>query len=227
MKKDNSDYVAWYILALFDYGMPISNLSQRQLNELWSKILETFRKFIPKKDFFVKGKIKELDMPHVEESFKLAEIDSYKSYVDLRRSPLIGFYNRRLIIRLTIGLEDFFELKTHRDDILRDLKFVFEDLKGTKVSVEDPEGIGEKALKWVKEVNDKRAVDLMLKMDAPELIKESLLNHNACCGGAAGAAIVCAKEIGAQKAEKLVYSTSYDIRPDDSFVGYVGILFLA
>ncbi|MCK5047057.1 MAG: hypothetical protein KAS22_10795, partial [Candidatus Heimdallarchaeota archaeon] len=144
MKKNENDYVAWYILALFDYGMPVSNLSQRQLNELWSKILESFRKFIPKKDFFVKGEIKELDKPHLEESFKLAEIVSYQSYVDLRRSPLIGFYNRRLIIRLTIGLEEFFELKTHRDDILRDLKFVFEDLKGTKVSVKDPEGIGEK-----------------------------------------------------------------------------------
>ena len=89
-----------------------------------------------------------------------------------------------------------------------------------------PEGVGEEALQWVKNVNDKRAVDLMLKMDAPEVIEESLRNHNACCGGAAGAAIVSAREFGARRAEKIVYSTSYDIRPDNSFVGYVGILFL-
>ncbi|MBK5114838.1 MAG: hypothetical protein KGD59_11615 [Candidatus Heimdallarchaeota archaeon] len=170
MKRKESDYVAWYILALFDYGMPVSNLSQRQLNELWAKILEAFKKYMPKEDFFVKGKIKEIDMPHLEESFKLAEIESYDSYIDLRRSPLIGFYNRRLIIRLTIGIEDFFELKAHRDDILRDLKFVFEDLKGTKVSVEDAEGIGEKP--W--EINEIFYYPLIIVRNGVKMIKEEI-----------------------------------------------------
>ena len=170
MKKKESDYIAWYILALFDYGMPISNLSQRQLDELWTKILESFRKFIPMKDFFMKGDIKELDKPHIEESFKLAEIENYKSYIDLRRSPLIGFYNRRLIIRLTIGIEDFFKLRTHRDDILRDLKFVFEDLKGTKVSVEDPDGIGEKP--W--EINEIFYFPLIIVRNGAKMIQEEI-----------------------------------------------------
>ena len=170
MKKEETDYVAWYILALFDYGMPVSNLSQRQLNELWTKILKSFKKFIPKKDFFVKGEIKELDMPHLEESFKLAEIESYKSYIDLRRSPLIGFYNSRLIIRLTIGLEEFFEIKIHRDDILRDLKFVFEDLIGTKVSVKDPEGIGEKP--W--EIKEIFYYPLIIVRNGAKMIREEI-----------------------------------------------------
>ncbi len=53
----------------------------------------------------------------------------------------------------------------------------------------------------------------------------TLNNHNACCGGAAAAAIATAKVLGANKGNKLVYTTSYDIRPDTSFVGYVGIVF--
>jgi len=88
-----------------------------------------------------------------------------------------------------------------------------------------PKGVGEEAVDWVKNSNDKKAVDLMLKMDAEGVIRESLRNQNACCSGAAGTAIAAAKKLGAGTAEKLVYATSYDIRPDTSFVGYVGIVF--
>ena len=88
-----------------------------------------------------------------------------------------------------------------------------------------PKGVGEDAVEWVKNVNDKRVVDLILEMDAKGVIQESLKNHNACCPGAAGAAIEAAKILGAKKGEKIIYSTSYDIRPNSSFVGYVGIVF--
>ncbi len=88
-----------------------------------------------------------------------------------------------------------------------------------------PQGVGEGALAWVREVNDKQAVDKMLAMDEEGLIEEALQNHNACCAGAAGAAIAAAKMLGAVKAEKVAYATSYDVRPDSSFVGYVGVLF--
>lgn len=88
-----------------------------------------------------------------------------------------------------------------------------------------PKGAGEDAVEWVKNVNDKRIVDLMLHMDGEGVIRESLENHNACCSGAAGAAIVAVKTLGAKRAKKIIYSTSYDIRPDSSFVGYVGIIF--
>lgn len=90
----------------------------------------------------------------------------------------------------------------------------------------NPKGSGENAVRWVKEVNDKRVVDLMLKMDGEGVINESLRSKNACCSGAVGAAIAAAEELGAKKGEKIVYSTSYDIRPDSSFVGYVGVIFL-
>ena len=90
-----------------------------------------------------------------------------------------------------------------------------------------PKGVGEEAIEWVKNENDKRVVDLMVNMDEKGVIEEALESHNACCSGAAGAAIAAAKALGANKGKEIVYSTSYDIRPDSSFVGYVGIVFYA
>ena len=89
-----------------------------------------------------------------------------------------------------------------------------------------PKGVGPEAVDWVKNENDKRVVDLMMAMDAEGVVEESLKNHNACCSGAVAAAISAAKSLGAQEGKKLIYSTSYDIRPDSSFVGYVGIVFI-
>ena len=88
-----------------------------------------------------------------------------------------------------------------------------------------PKGVGEKAVKWVKEENDKKVIDLMKKMDAEGVIHESLASANACCSGAAAAAIAASKRLGAKRGETLVYATSFDIRPDNSFVGYVGMVF--
>lgn len=88
-----------------------------------------------------------------------------------------------------------------------------------------PKGGGEEAVNWVKNENDRRIVDLMLGMDAGAVIGESLKNSNACCSGAAATAIAAAKKSGASEGEELLYHTSYDVRPDNSFVGYVGIVF--
>ena len=76
------------------------------------------------------------------------------------------------------------------------------------------------------DATDQVAIDnLMIEMDEGGVIGESLTNHNACCAGAAASAISAVKTLGANRAEKITYLTSYDIRPDTSFVGYVGILF--
>ena len=88
-----------------------------------------------------------------------------------------------------------------------------------------PMGTGEKAVEWVKNKNDKKMVDLMLDLNPEGVISEALTNSNACCAGAVAAAIACVKKMGAYKGEKLIYGTSYDIRPDNSFVGYAGALF--
>lgn len=88
-----------------------------------------------------------------------------------------------------------------------------------------PEGVGEKAVLWVKNQNDRKVIDRMLALDAEGVVQESLRNQNACCGGAAGTAIAGATALGAKDGLELFHLTSYDIRKDDSFVGYVGIVF--
>lgn len=86
-------------------------------------------------------------------------------------------------------------------------------------------GRGEESLRWVKEENDRRLVNLLLDMNPEGVIKEALMNHNACCAGAAASALAAGIKLGASKAEELTYATSYDKMPSDSFVGYVGVVF--
>lgn len=88
-----------------------------------------------------------------------------------------------------------------------------------------PKGYGSNALNWVRSENDRSVIDAMLRMDPQAVLQEGLKKSNACCCGAAAAAITAGKALGAQKAEELIYATSYDKSPGDSFVGYVGILF--
>ncbi len=86
-------------------------------------------------------------------------------------------------------------------------------------------GRGADALDWVRSENDKKVIDAMLAMDPERVIEIGLKNQNACCSGAAATAIMAGKQLGATKAEKTTYATSYDKSPGDSFVGYVGIVF--
>jgi AmmeMemoRadiSam system protein B len=87
-----------------------------------------------------------------------------------------------------------------------------------------PKGYGAAAVKWVKEVNDKKFIDAALKLDAPGIIQTAAQNQNACSPGGAATAVTVAKAEGAAKAALIIYYTSYDIMPGDSFVGYVGIM---
>jgi AmmeMemoRadiSam system protein B len=86
-------------------------------------------------------------------------------------------------------------------------------------------GHGAEAVDWVRMENDRRVIDAMARMDPEAVIDEGTSNDNACCSGAAAAAIAAGKAMGAQQAEELIYATSYETRPGDSFVGYVGMLF--
>jgi AmmeMemoRadiSam system protein B len=87
------------------------------------------------------------------------------------------------------------------------------------------EGTGLQAVDWVRNENDRRIIDTMLDMDTEKVIDEALTSQNACCAGAAATAIEAAKHLGADQAESIAYTTSYDKSPGDSFVGYVGIVF--
>ena len=87
------------------------------------------------------------------------------------------------------------------------------------------QGTGPEALDWVREENDKQVIAAMAAMQPEEVIRQGLANHNACCSGAAAAAISAGVQAGAQKGECLTYATSADKSPGSSFVGYVGMVF--
>jgi hypothetical protein len=87
-----------------------------------------------------------------------------------------------------------------------------------------PKGPGAPAVKWVKEVNDKRFLDETLKLDAPGMLRAGAEDQSACSAGGAAAAVAAAKKLGAAKAHLVDYYTSYDIMPGDSFVGYMGVV---
>lgn len=86
-------------------------------------------------------------------------------------------------------------------------------------------GIGDKSVKWVKEVNDKKIVDAFTRADSSGVLREALNSQNACCPGAASAAIAAVRKIGINRGVLLDYTTSYDIHPDSSFVGYAGVVY--
>jgi AmmeMemoRadiSam system protein B len=88
-----------------------------------------------------------------------------------------------------------------------------------------PIGTGKNAVDWVRDHNDRQAIDRMLGMDPEGLIAEGMANQNACCSGAAAAAITAADALGATHAKLVGYTSSYDSHPGDSFVGYAGVLF--
>lgn len=80
-------------------------------------------------------------------------------------------------------------------------------------------------VKWVKTVNDKKYIDLLLSMNGEESVEYALKNKSACSGGAAYGALIAAKKSGIKSGTLVGYSTSYDKHKDSSFVGYAGILF--
>jgi AmmeMemoRadiSam system protein B len=86
-------------------------------------------------------------------------------------------------------------------------------------------GIGPTAVKWVKEDNDKGFIERALSMDIEGLLLHAQKNDSACSAGAAASAVATCKALGSKKGILLDYYTSYDIMPDDSFVGYGGILY--
>jgi hypothetical protein len=88
-----------------------------------------------------------------------------------------------------------------------------------------PAGSGSRAADWTRNQNDRNAIDRMLAMDPQGVINEALSGQNACCAGAAAAAIAGTQALGASRGQLVGYSSSYDKHPSDSFVGYAGLLF--
>ena len=75
------------------------------------------------------------------------------------------------------------------------------------------------------ESNDREIVDIFLTADWKKALHSALSKHNACCPGAAAATIGAVRQKGIEKGVLVQYTTSYDIHPDSSFVGYAGVVF--
>lgn len=90
-----------------------------------------------------------------------------------------------------------------------------------------PKGYGTAAVKWVKEVNDRKFVQRVLALDADGVLQAGVQDQSACSSGGAAAAITASKAMGATTAHQVGYYTSYDVMPGDSFVGYVGVVYVS
>ena len=87
-----------------------------------------------------------------------------------------------------------------------------------------PKGTGKGALDWVKNENDANIIEAMLNMDAENTLFLANNEHSACSAGAAAGVMGYVRQKDFEcKGYLIDYYTSYDIKPCDSFVGYVGI----
>jgi AmmeMemoRadiSam system protein B len=93
-----------------------------------------------------------------------------------------------------------------------------------------PRGIGMEALRWCKETNDRRMLDLIRELRAEDAVPEAAGHRNACGAGAIAAALAAARSSGATRGEILCHTTSHDVLPEGSptdFVGYAAAVFLS
>lgn len=88
-----------------------------------------------------------------------------------------------------------------------------------------PAGRGERALTWVRDVNDRHMVDALTAMDSPSVLELASRERSACSAGGALGAVSFAREMGVTKGRLLRYMTSREVHPAESFVGYAGVLY--
>jgi AmmeMemoRadiSam system protein B len=94
-----------------------------------------------------------------------------------------------------------------------------------------PQGRGEAALKWSREVNDMEFIDLALRMEVDKLLSVALEKGNACGPAAVATVIAAAKAMGRICGVLLGHTTSYDImrekfnQASEESVGYTAMVF--
>lgn len=88
-----------------------------------------------------------------------------------------------------------------------------------------PAGRGERAVEWVKKVNDRKFIESLLELNGPAALRHAGEDQSACSAGGAVAALTFAKSSGVEKGELVEYLTSYDLLPAESFVGYAGVIY--
>ncbi|NRA96042.1 MAG: AmmeMemoRadiSam system protein B [Planctomycetes bacterium] len=89
----------------------------------------------------------------------------------------------------------------------------------------EPHGGGPDAVRWVKEENDPAMIAKLISLEAAGIHHEYRTARNACSPGALVTTLTAARALGCSEGHVLDYRTSWDVRPDDSFVGYVGVAY--
>jgi hypothetical protein len=95
-----------------------------------------------------------------------------------------------------------------------------------------PQGLGEAAVRWVRDENDRRMLRLMETLDAEQVVPEARNHMNACGAGAIAATLAAVRVLGATAGHVVRYTTSFDVLRDkmgqtdyDAAVGYPGVVF--
>jgi MEMO1 family protein len=94
-----------------------------------------------------------------------------------------------------------------------------------------PMGSGPEGLRWASMVNDRRFIDLALRLEPAELLSGAMDCGNACGPGAAAATVSAARKCGSGPGVLLAYTTSNEILLKETgtisreSVGYAAIVF--
>lgn len=94
-----------------------------------------------------------------------------------------------------------------------------------------PKGQGEPGIRWAKEQNDQRLLNLIVDFDAEAVVARAQADQSACGAGAIAATLAAARQLGCTEAVIMEHTTSHEVLGDrygdgagDS-VGYAGIVF--
>ncbi|MFW5843979.1 MAG: AmmeMemoRadiSam system protein B [Spirochaetota bacterium] len=82
-----------------------------------------------------------------------------------------------------------------------------------------PAGTGSAAVEWARE-NDRQFLDFCVAEKPHGALDHAAENRSACSPGAAAAAMAFAEALGVTRGTLLEHTSSYDLHPADSFVGY-------
>lgn len=94
-----------------------------------------------------------------------------------------------------------------------------------------PMGTDKQALQWAYSVNDKKFIDLALKLQLQDLLASAAENYNTCGPGAAAATVAAAKSLGSRRGILLAHTNSNEVMlrkmgtTGTDSVGYAAIIF--
>ena len=89
-----------------------------------------------------------------------------------------------------------------------------------------PHGNAAAAVQWVRDVNDVGFIDAIQRGDPLGALQHGCVERSACCPGAAAAALSAAQRFGSiGRVHQVEHTLSYDVAPDENYVGYAGLLF--